>query len=86
MPPNFRPGMIAVRISARLDSWNERAQAGHVAVESGFILERRPDTVRGPDVSFVAEGRLTPGQARRGFPDLAPDPWSTWCGQSRRAS
>lgn len=44
-----------------------------VAVEGGFTLERDPDTVRGPDVSFVQRGRLRPEQSRRGFPDLGPD-------------
>jgi hypothetical protein len=29
-----------------------------VLVEAGYVLERAPDTVRGPDVSFVSLTRL----------------------------
>jgi Uma2 family endonuclease len=44
-------------------------------VETGYVLASDPDTVRGPDVSFVSARRLTTG-ARRGpylvgAPDLA---------------
>ena len=46
-----------------------------VVVESGYVLARRPDTVRGPDVSFVRTERLpAPDVAHRyyeGAPDLA---------------
>ena len=93
MPPNARHGMIAVRISMLLATWNERTRAGAVMVESGFTLERGPDTVRGPDVSFVAKGRLAPQQARRGFPDVAPDlaveirsPDDNWAELSEKAA
>jgi Uma2 family endonuclease len=42
------------------------------AAETGFRLARNPDTVRAPDVAYVAEARLP--QARvPGYPDLAPD-------------
>ena len=41
--------------------------------DTGFLLRRRPDTVRCPDVAFVAAHRLPPGGVRRGFPELAPD-------------
>lgn len=41
--------------------------------DTGFVLRRGPDTVRCPDVAFVAAERLPPGGVRRGFPELAPD-------------
>ncbi|HVA25088.1 MAG TPA: Uma2 family endonuclease [Chloroflexota bacterium] len=84
-PPNFRHGMIALEIGGLIRDWNRQARRGKVAVESGYTLERRPDTVRGPDVSFVSRGRIGREQARKGFPDLAPDlavevrsPSNTW--------
>jgi len=40
--------------------------------EAGYTLERGPDTVRGPDISFVSKARLRP-EDDRGFPDMAPD-------------
>ena len=37
----------------------------------GYLLERHPDTVRAPDVAWIAPGRIPPGT--RGYPELAPD-------------
>jgi Uma2 family endonuclease len=42
------------------------------AAETGFLLERGPDTVRSPDAAFVRTERL-PRQPRRGYLDGAPD-------------
>ena len=41
--------------------------------DTGFVLGRGPDTVRCPDVAFVAAERLPAGGVRRGLPELAPD-------------
>ena len=37
----------------------------------GYLLERNPDTVRAPDVAWIAPGRIPPGT--QGYPELAPD-------------
>jgi Uma2 family endonuclease len=45
-----------------------------VGAETGFILRRRPDTVRGADVAFVSKARLPdplPKSYFPGAPDLA---------------
>ncbi len=39
--------------------------------ETGYLLERDPDTVRSPDVAWFAPGRIPPGTT--GFPELTPD-------------
>ena len=39
--------------------------------EPGYRLERNPDTVRCPDISWVAPGRIPPGTT--GYPELTPD-------------
>ena len=44
-----------------------------VLVESGYIIRRNPDTVRGPDVSFVSRGRLDPDRIPAGLIPFAPD-------------
>ena len=43
------------------------------AAETGFILRRDPDTVRAPDVAFVAQSRLTVEEIPDGYIDLIPD-------------
>ena len=46
---------------------------GEVFGETGFVLARNPDTVRGPDLSFVSRERLTNFDDARFFSG-APDP------------
>jgi Uncharacterized protein conserved in cyanobacteria len=43
------------------------------AAETGFILARNPDTVRAPDVSFVAAERAAQQRGRTGFFEGPPD-------------
>ena len=43
-----------------------------VAAETGFTLQRNPDTVRAPDVAFIRVDRLPPG-THSGFAYFAPD-------------
>lgn len=69
----LRHGQVMGRTYVLLEVWNGQARAGLVTCDGGFTLERNPDTVRGPDVSFVRRGRLTKEQTRRGFPSIAPD-------------
>ena len=91
-PPTGMHGRIQLRTGRKLDDWAEETDAGIVFVESGYWLERDPDTVRGPDVSFVAKGRVVPEELRRGFMNLAPDfvveirsPNDTWLYLERKA-
>ena len=42
-----------------------------VSGEPGYRLEIAPDTVRAPDVAWIAPGRIPPGT--QGYPQLAPD-------------
>jgi Uma2 family endonuclease len=41
--------------------------------ECGYVLRRNPDTVRGPDASFVSSERLAAWEARGPFFEGAPD-------------
>ena len=45
---------------------------GEVAAgDPGYLLEAHPDTVRAPDVAWIAPGRIPEGTT--GYPNLAPD-------------
>ena len=72
-PPGGVHGMVAGRIIARLGGHVERLGLGTVLVEAGYVLQRGPDTVRGPDVSFVSISRLPPDQIPEQFIPGAPD-------------
>ena len=64
-------GRMARRIGAFLDEHPE--MGGDIFIsEAGYRLARDPDTVRAPDLAYVAAERLP--QARvRGYPEMAPD-------------
>ncbi len=67
-------GSVAFNICLRLGSHVESSELGRVFIaEAGYILRRDPDTVRVPDVSFVARGRLPEEEPPEGFLELAPD-------------
>ncbi len=55
----------------------QRSGQGHVGVELGFILTTDPDTVRAPDVSFIAAEQLRSTPLSAGFylghPDIAAE-------------
>jgi Uma2 family endonuclease len=80
-PAGMRHGDIGTRLAHRLLCHLERERdAGDhsplrgtvLGPDTGFVIERAPDTVRAPDVAFVLAGRL-PDPLPDGFGDLAPD-------------
>ncbi len=71
-PPGFSHGRIAATIARVLGNYAAESGTGDVVVESGFILERRPDTVRTPDVAFVRAERFG-GTPPPGFAPFPPD-------------
>ena len=75
-PAGFRHGEIASKLDRVLGIFVEDNNLGTVVIaEAGFRLETDPDTVRVPDVAFVAQERLSEGDRPDGFwsgpPDLA---------------
>jgi Uma2 family endonuclease len=66
-------GRLAGKIAARLLDHVERLGLGTVLVEAGYVLRRGPDTVRGPDVSFISITRLPPDRIPEQFIPGAPD-------------
>ena len=72
-PPGPHHGWLASRFDRFLGNFVEEHGLGAVFVESGWVLERGPDTLVGPDVSFVRTERLPAGAPWERFQDLAPD-------------
>ena len=73
-PAGFDHGRVALNVGALLREHVRRERLGVVvAAETGFLISRDPDTVRAPDVAFVAAHRLPPAEDRERFADLAPD-------------
>jgi Uma2 family endonuclease len=72
-PPGALHGQICSQIAHLLREHAATWGAGVVCVDTGFILARGPDTVRGPDVSFVARERIPSDGVPVGYWSLAPD-------------
>jgi Uma2 family endonuclease len=75
-PPGAEHGRVAMLIGTLLYSHVERHGLGIVfASEVGFQLASDPDTVRAPDVAFIARERVPTSGIPRGYwpgpPDLA---------------
>lgn len=77
MPPSgFEHGAVGINLSTPLDQHVRASHLGRVVgAETGFLLARDPDTVRGPDIGFVRRERLesvgVPRSYWPGAPDLA---------------
>ena len=71
-----RHGRVAAKIAALLSQHVAERRLGVVLTcDTGFVLHRSPDTVRGPDVAFVTRARYEAlddeSRAIPGAPDLA---------------
>ncbi len=74
VPAGARHGSVAARLTSLLDQHARAEGLGIVlAAETGFRISCNPDTVRAPDISFVARERVPPGGPPEGYWDLAPD-------------
>lgn len=70
----WRHGKIAQRLGAKLATFVEEHDLGIVfGAETGFRLASDPDTVRAPDLSFVAKKNLPAEEPKEGFWPGAPD-------------
>lgn len=73
-PAAFEHGRVTVAITLPLGQYVRDNGLGVVcAAETGFRLTENPDTVRAPDVAFVAQDRLALAQGKRGYFPGAPD-------------
>ena len=72
--PTHRHDRTVRRLLRIVGDFVEAHGLGEVFGESGYVLARDPDTVRGPDLSFISRARLANFDDARffsGAPDLA---------------
>lgn len=71
-PPKFEHGRTTANLTALIGLHVKANELGVVCAHGGYKLESNPDTVLGPDVSFVAKHRVAhPEGYYLGPPDLA---------------
>lgn len=72
-PPGTSHGARSNRLAYRVTEFVERQGLGRVfAQDTGFKIERDPDTVRAPDLAFVTRDRLAQ-IPEEGYAEIAPD-------------
>lgn len=71
--PNWEHGEIAGNVYTEIKLFLRRNPVGRVSVEGGVKIEQDPDTVRGPDVSFMGKDRMPLGERMNRFADQTPD-------------
>jgi len=72
-PAGFRHGDVAMQFGLVVGGFVRQHKLGRTfAAETGFTLQRGPDTVRAADVAFISTERL-PDRDTRGFAEVAPD-------------
>ena len=72
MPTGDPHAIVVIMIGTVLNLFvGPRNYGGVRGGEPGYLLEIGPDTVRAPDVAWIAPGRIRPGTS--GYPNLAPD-------------
>jgi Uma2 family endonuclease len=73
-PAGAQHGKIALRIGRFIGNFVAEQRLGEVyAAETGFTIAESPDTVRAPDVAFVAQERIPSEGEPEGFWSIAPD-------------
>ncbi len=73
-PASFGHGAIITNISTIVDRHVKENRLGVVVgAETGFVLRRDPDTVRAPDLGFVAMHRIPAGELPMKYWEGAPD-------------
>ena len=72
-PANEQHGATALNIGTGFNIYSRQQGIGRASVETGYVLRRGPDTVRGPDVAFALEGKDNWESLSNRFVSGAPD-------------
>jgi len=71
-PPGGMHGVSCLKAGRRIGNFVDDGPGGTVASnDTGFITEREPDSVRGPDISYWSKDRLNVVPV--GYIEIAPD-------------
>src|SRR6266542_5702716 len=71
--PGFEHGEVQLALGSLIRVFLLSNRIGRVVTESGAVTERKPDTVRGPDVSYYSKERLPLDQRVVGYHAEVPD-------------
>jgi Uma2 family endonuclease len=72
--PYPRHGQICALVAHLIQQYLDSHDIGHVmSNDAGVVVERGPDTVRGPDISFISYRMVPKGPLPAKYLDVAPE-------------
>jgi Uma2 family endonuclease len=72
--PYPRHGQVCARVSFLIQQFLADHDLGHVIInDGGVIVERDPDTVRGPDISFISYRKVPKGPLPAKYFETVPE-------------
>ncbi len=73
-PPGNEHGVICLRLGSKILLHVEEHELGMATSnDAGVVLERGPDTVRGPDLAYFSRERFSPSGRATGYPEVPPN-------------
>ena len=72
-PPTFEHGEVQVNVAGHIWVFLKSNKIGRVVTGSGTVTDRKPDTVRGPDVSYYSKERVPLDVRIVKYADVPPD-------------
>lgn len=72
-PPGHRHGRLQVKLGSLFLAQGEEKGHGEAHTETGVVLRRNPDSVVGPDVSFIKQESLPVREAPEGYLETIPE-------------
>lgn len=73
-PAGNEHGRIAAELCSLVSAFVRKHRLGaYFAAETGFLIQRNPDTVRAPDFAFITQQRMDEVGAVKGYWPGAPD-------------
>lgn len=72
-PTSMRHGQLIALLATHLNGFVLPRELGWIGTDSGFVLERGPDTVRAPDLYFIRQDRVPSEEAAQHFGEMGPD-------------
>lgn len=70
-PPKREHGLVTIYVGSLILNFVISHNLGQVTTESGYHLFENPDTVRAPDIAFIAKNRVPPLTSE--YDKIAPD-------------
>lgn len=70
--PGTRHAVVVAELTFWLRAYLRDHPIGTIVTEGGFLLQKAPPTVRGPDIAVVKAERM-PDEMPEGFLEMAPD-------------